>query len=69
MEEFPKNSTLSVEFVGDEIPLEQIGMELTDESGVSGGFSEKIRCVRASENPGDGDRGGGEGVREGDEGV
>ena len=44
------------------------GMEMTDESGVTGGMSGKIRSVRVSENAGDGDRRGGEGVREGGEG-
>ena len=43
-------------------------MEMTDESGVSGGPG-KIRSVGASENAGDGNRGGGEGVRGGGEEV
>jgi len=63
-EEFPLRTPLSVEFVGDGIPLEEIGMELTDESGVRGGLSGNIRSVGASENAGNRDRGGG-GVRRG----
>jgi len=47
-----------VEFDG--IPLEENGMEMTDESSVSGGMSGKIHSVRASENADDGVRGGGE---------
>jgi len=47
---------LSVEFVGDGVLLRENGMEMTDESGVSGRVSEKIRSVRASENARDGDR-------------
>ena len=46
-----------MEFVGDGIPLGKIGIELTNESGDSGGVSGKIRSVSASENAGDGDQG------------
>jgi len=52
-----------VEFNG--IPLGENGMEMTDESNVSGGMSGKIHSVRASENADDGVRGGGEGERGG----
>jgi len=41
---------------------------MTNESGISGEISEKIRSVRASENTINGDRGGDEGVRDGGEG-
>ena len=46
----------------DGIPLGENGMEMTDESRVSGGVSGKIHSVRASENADDGVRGG-EGVQ------
>ena len=51
-----------MEFVGDGIPLGEIGIGSTDESGDSEGVSGKILSVSASENAGDGDRGEGEGV-------
>jgi len=45
-EKFPLRTPLSVEFVGDRIPLGEIEMELTDELGDNGGVSGKIRSVR-----------------------
>ena len=60
-----KNSTLSVEFVGNGIPLGEIGI---DESEDYGGVFGKILSVSASENAGDGDREGDEGVCGGGEG-
>ena len=53
-----RNSTLSVEFIENGVPLGENG----DESRVSGGVSGKIHSVRASENADDGVRGG-EGVQ------
>ena len=52
-----KNSTLSVEFVGDGLLLGEIGWDESDCGGVSG----TILSVSASENAGEGDREGGEG--------
>ena len=43
---------LSVEFVGDGIPMGEIGIGSTDESGDSGRVSGKILTVSASENAG-----------------
>ena len=46
-------------------PLGKNGMKMTDESSVTEEVSGKIYFVRAPENAGDGDRGGGERVRRG----
>ena len=58
-----------MEFVGDGIPLREIGIGSTDESDDSGGVSGKILSVSAFENAGDGDQGGGEGICGGSEGI
>ena len=55
-----------MEFVGDGLPLGEIGI---DESEDCGGVFGKILSVSASENADDGDRGRGEGVCGEDEGV
>ena len=55
-----------MEFVGDGIPLGEIGI---DESDDCGGVSGKILSVSAFKNADNGDRKGGEGVCGGDEGV
>ena len=55
-----------MEFVGDKLPLGEIGI---DESKDCGGVFGKILSVSASENAGDGDREGDEGVCGGGEGV
>ncbi|XP_018376047.1 PREDICTED: uncharacterized protein LOC108769525 [Trachymyrmex cornetzi] len=48
-----RNSTLSVELVGNGVSLGETGIEITDESDVDGGVSEKICKVKAFENVGE----------------
>ena len=54
---------LSVEFVGEEVPLEETEIEKTDESGVSRGVSRKIRKIK-SDSAGKAGSGIGEDTRE-----